>query len=240
MSDASSGTLAGVAGTTWSDRLHHLRARYAVPTRLTAGAIALWALVLAALTFISQNSIELTLDRLTRDVAGLAGIHPVSGALSTFGLTLWAMALGALVAAWLAGGARLEPSRRRLVITSVALTTFLLLDDAFQFHEALGTRYLGIPEIYLIAAWPVLGLAWLVLNRRALLDTELLLLFAAFLLFATSLVIDVLMVPETERSIFVEDGFKFGGILFWALYALRLSASVLGERRRTDEIRRSA
>lgn len=240
MSELSSGTLTGVTNAVQRHTVRGAMSRYGIASRLTAVAIAGWALALASLLFISQRSVELTLPRLTGDVAGLAEFHPLTGALSTLGLLLWAVALGAAAVGWLSVRDRVDPALVRLVASTAVLTALLLLDDAFQFHEALGRRYLGIPELVVLGVWPALTLAWLAINRRALPRTPLGLLAMAFALFALSLTIDVWFVPDDDPSYFAEDAFKFGGILFWALYSLRLTEGVIREGRRADEITPSA
>lgn len=175
------------------------------------------------MAFISSQSVELTPGRLTRDVASLANVHPLTGALSMLGLMLWAVGIGAALSTWLATAGRLTRGRSVFLLSTAALTTLLLLDDAFQFHESLAVRYLGIPEPFVTAAYPLLPLGYLALNRRVLLETEAILGIAGFALLAVSMGIDVISNVESEWGYFVEDAFKFGGILFWTAYLVRLT-----------------
>jgi hypothetical protein len=201
--------------------------RYGAPATVVATSVVVWLIAISAMLFITARSVELTPGRLTRDVASLANFHPITGALSTLGLLLWAVGIGAVIASWLAVSERLTRPWTLFLLTTAAFTGFLLFDDAFQFHETLAVRYLGLPERAVMAAYPVITLGYLAFNVRVIRETEVALAITGFALLALSMGIDMLPVPESEWGIFIEDALKFGGIVFWTTYLVRLARTAL-------------
>ncbi|NKB88807.1 MAG: hypothetical protein GKS06_11370 [Acidobacteria bacterium] len=73
-------------------------------------------------------------DVLIRDVTQVAGLPPVTGALSQLGLLLWAAA--AAICFFVAGiNWTANPAVRRFLVASAVFTTVLALDDTFLWHE---------------------------------------------------------------------------------------------------------
>lgn len=231
MKSSRDGTISSVGATATSEPLGSLvptaLRRYGAPASVVTTSLAIWLVAISAMLFITSRSVELTPGRLTRDVGSLANFHPITGALSTLGLLLWAVGIGAVLATWLAVSDRLTRPWTVFLLTTAAFTGFLLFDDAFQFHETLAVRYLGLPERVVMAAYPVITLVYLAFNMRVMRDTEVALAITGFALLATSMSIDLLPIPESEWGIFVEDTFKFGGIVFWTAYLVRLARTAV-------------
>lgn len=169
---------------------------------------------------------------MTRDVAAIANIHPLSGFLSSFGILLW----WASASIWFfaAGIHRVRQSSELygFAISAALLSTYLAIDDLFQFHELLAPTYLGVPEG---AVYGVLGLAmasYLLVYRRLLLRPDGLLLLLALGFLAGSVVIDGVLERWMWRighwTYFVEDGMKWLGVVSWCSYCVvRCRADVL-------------
>lgn len=70
--------------------------------------------------------------------------------------------------------------------SSFLLTGMLLVDDLYMVHDLIGPRYLGIPELAVLATLGVAGLTWLGINLpRLLRDPDLPILLLACLFFGT-------------------------------------------------------
>lgn len=159
---------------------------------------------------------------MTRDVAAIGGIHPLAGFLSSLGILVWATSAAIWVFSAVvlyASGAR---ARASFALGFGLLSWFLVLDDSFQFHEALAPDYLGMDERLVYALLGTATLALLVRQRRVLLASRLSLLTVSFLLLGASTLVDVLS-PWLWRigywAYLLEDGLKWLGIVCWSAYA---------------------
>lgn len=181
-------------------------------------------LVLAALVSATTESVSIA--RLSRDTVASAGLPPHTGALSTLGLLLWgAAATVCFFSARLIARRKGTPSTVRFLIASGALTTLLLLDDAFLLHENAGRIGLSSNAVVLAYAIATVGLFWVF--RKEVLSGEPELLVLAGALFALAVGADVLHDYEwlkipgpdaTAIALLIEDGFKFLGIVGWLNY----------------------
>jgi hypothetical protein len=95
----------------------------------------------------------------------------------------------------------------------------------FLFHEEVAPSYLHIGEKISMAAYLLLGVGFVLLNRFEILSSEYLLLGLALALLGTSVFLDALPVEDFELryfwrqlEIFLEDGFKFPDIATWLIY----------------------
>lgn len=160
---------------------------------------------------------------MTQDATAIAGIHPLSGFLSSLGVLLWCVAASiCFFAAW-----TLRNSKPRdmpwFLLFSALLSAYLLFDDLFQFHEDLASRYLGLNEKVAVAALLIAISAYLIAFRRIILRTNFTVLLLALGFFATSVVIDTLLCSEY----FFEDGAKWLGIASWCSYFAQTSHQFL-------------
>lgn len=104
------------------------------------------------------------------------------------------------------------------------LTSMLLLDDLFLFHEAIYPNLLNISQEVVYTCY-VAAFSWGILRfRKIIIKTNFYLLLLAFLWFSLSIIIDlygfsliVLYEPLDARVLF-EDGFKLLGIVSWFSY----------------------
>lgn len=164
---------------------------------------------------------------LTRDPATIVHVQPYIGILSTLGIMLWAAATALCL-----GGAALLPhdSRRhrtdRFLLFSGLFTLFLMLDDAFLFHEELFPRILHIPEIATYLGYVAITVAYLAWFADLILLTDYLLLLLAFLFLGVSTAMDQLL-PFSDFGTFVEDSFKFAGIILWLAYFSHTAAGMI-------------
>lgn len=184
-----------------------------------AGVLGFGLMVLAAVAAAGLFGLVPTTGYLLRDAAALTEVSPWLGSVATFNNLVWAVAATLSVVAGSVAGDRARPRLLSLAIVTAVLT----FDDAYQLHEEL-LPGLGVPELLVLAAYAVAGLAlacyWLPLRRTAI--------GAAFYLgaalLASGVLIDVMLPDRILFSVLidaalriVEDGAKLLGALTWAL-----------------------
>lgn len=153
------------------------------------------------------------------------------GLLSNFGVLLWGLAAATcLFTAWLIRHADGRREHTWFLLGAGLISTMLMLDDLYLLHEEVIEDHLHIHQKYVFAAYGLMILALLFRFRNLILQSDYLLLFLGFILFAISIGIDLLVHPE-EFIIFgrlpgrhiLEDGTKLLGIASWTAYFVRTS-----------------
>jgi hypothetical protein len=177
--------------------------------------------VLLVITWVSvANGVPLSM--IVEDPAALARLHPLIGIQSSLGVLLWCAAatLCFFTAAVLWGAA--APRLILFLLASGLLSSYLLLDDLFQFHEKLASQYLGVRQKHVLAGLAVAVAAYLVGFRRVIVATPYALLGLAMLLLSASAVIDAVVLKLWPQQgvvgLFLEEGSKWLGIAAWCGY----------------------
>ena len=139
------------------------------------------------------------------------------GSLWVLGLAGWSWAVLMCVVGVI-GAARRRSLRPmgRLLAGAGLLTLVMLLDDLLQLHKPVIPDATGLPSIAVLAAYALAFVAWVVVNRRAIVDSDVGVLIVAIAFFA--LWILVKLGPHTEMKTAVEAGAKLCGIAGWAAY----------------------
>ena len=162
----------------------------------------------------------------TRDPVSVLGGGWYAGALSTLGVILWGAAAGIALLGY-AVARRDGLPIAGFLLSATALSTILMLDDAFLFHEEIAPSHLGVPQRFVYLGYALIVGAWLVGYRETLRRTEWPLLAAVAVLFAASFAVDAWesvneSLLEHAATFFAEDGLKFAGIAMWTVYLARL------------------
>lgn len=97
-------------------------------------------------------------------------------------------------------------------------TSVLALDDLFQFHEKIWSEFLGLSERIVVGAYGALAIGSVCQFRRCFGRRPVSLLWLAVGNLGMSVLVDALF--DRRSAVFVEDAFKFLGILFWASFFL--------------------
>lgn len=166
---------------------------------------------------------------MTRDIATLVKVHPLTGFVSNLGIILWCAAASISTFAAVEAHSRSDNRQAMFLGCFAALTTVLMLDDLFLLHEYLGPIYLGLRERYLMLVYAGLTGGLLIAFRKEIISSEYPLLGLAFLFFAFSVGMDRIHYAQNPRSwlFLVEDGTKFIGIAGWLAYFVRHSHRVI-------------
>lgn len=196
-----------------------------VPTGLILAAAAA-----ASLFFHVRMSV------LTADVAATGHLHPLTGVMSSLGILLWCAAASICGFAAMALRDRRATESYRFLRASALLSTYLMLDDAFQFHEHLASRYFGLDEKAVFAVLGTAVAAYLLAFKEVIRKTNYAVLLLAVGFLSVSVAIDAILEPWLWRfenlEYFFEDGAKWLGIASWCSYyvdtSYRLFADVHG------------
>ncbi len=176
----------------------------------------------------------------TRDMAGIADVHPLTGILSSLGILLWCVTASIGFFAAIMGDRNRQPDVFWFLIVSGCLSTYMLLDDLYMFHELLAPRYLGLREEAVLAVLVLAILIYIFMFRRTILQTYSFFLLLALIFLTTSVVVDRIFVSLEARighwEGLVEDGAKWLGIVSWCTYFVHTSGRFLLERRPVDPI----
>lgn len=158
----------------------------------------------------------------TVDLAAIANLNPLSGALSNLGILLWCASMSICLFSSLVLRNISTKDVRLFLVSSGLLSGYLLFDDLFQFHEILAQKYLGIKQVFVVVSIILATASYLIFCRKIILKTNILLLACALGFLALSVVVDQFLEPYLWRlgqwSLFVEDGAKWIGIFCWFAY----------------------
>jgi hypothetical protein len=181
------------------------------------GPAAIFLTVLAVLCF----SWGIPFSVLTRDIADTAGVHPLTGMVSSIGMWFWSGAVAICAFGWFAlKGAPEMRQRRSFFGVFGALTLVLLADDLFMLHETLIPRHLSISDRKVLLMYMVVFPLTFWLHRAAVARTSFVLVALSALCFGFSIFIDEThdyFVPDSIHHL-LEDGAKLLGIISWAAY----------------------
>lgn len=167
-------------------------------------------------------------DSLIRDSNYINNTPFYVGSISMLGVILWSAAasscfMGAII--------RNDKSRKFwFLITAGVYTTFLGLDDAFEFHQVLFPKYLHLSETVVYSVYIIYIMAWLIYYFSEIVnETDFPILAAALL----CMVISIFPAHILDLN-FIEDSFKFLGIAFWLTYYARTTIQFATERSRNE------
>jgi hypothetical protein len=159
---------------------------------------------------------HIPVSNMTRDMAAIANVHPLTGVVSNVGILLWCAA--AAVCLFSSSLLRQQGADREAGFLWWAglMTTGLMLDDFFMFHEYIAPVHLHLNEKLVHASYFVVTVVYLLRHRRLILQSNYRLLAAALVLFAASMMVDIADGQGWWRL--VEDGCKLLGISSWLAY----------------------
>ncbi len=177
------------------------------------------AVAIIATIAVASLLVDVRIPTLTRDMASLANIHPLTGALSNLGILLWCVASTvSLFAAWTLRRAS-ERCLLRFLVASGALSAYFMVDDLFLVHDYLIPHHVGLWEKAVYLGIASATAAYLYAFRHYILQSHKMLLGIAVILLALSMSIDAVFASYLHRigdwHVFLEDGLKWMGITYW-------------------------
>lgn len=196
-----------------------------------------WCAVLCASAFsfavvfclyLLGNAEEINLGDLTRDIPAIVGVPPYVGALSTLGFMFWSASLGICCLGFLLLRARDGFGREaEFLLVAGAFTFLLLIDDAFMIHDYYLDRESGSLEWIVYVIYAAFLASYGLRYGRTVLDGPFILLLGAIGALALSAGYDAVTPFDANRGVFIEDAFKFAGIVFWWAFHLTFVSGIL-------------
>jgi len=136
---------------------------------------------------------------LTRDPTSIAGIHPLSGVLSSLGILLWWTS----ASIWLFSAGVLREASASLhadfALWSGALSAVIGFDDLFLFHDGIAPYRLGVPEQAVYVALGLVVALYVVMYRSIIMRGANPLLLVALALLSSSVAVDVVLETRLAR-----------------------------------------
>jgi hypothetical protein len=167
------------------------------------------------------------LPSLTRDPASVTDSRVYTGILSNAGVILWAACAAiCFFGTWLLLREKVDRQEVSFLLSSALFTSLLLVDDALLVHEAVLPKALGVPQHLTFGGYGLLFSLYLIHFARRILETPFLLLIIALVCFLVSVIIDSLF-EFSGFMTFIEDVFKFTGIVSWLAYFSSVTANTL-------------
>ena len=145
------------------------------------------------------------------------------GVVSNLGILLWCATAATCFFSYMLLSKKLrgKPSAT-FFLWSGGISTILLFDDLFLLHEEVIPIYLGISELIVFVGYLLIFVLYFTRWRRQILQTDYLLLLLALIFFSFSILIDRSSISINQDTFtFIEDSFKFFGIVSWSTYYIR-------------------
>ena len=189
---------------------------------LVLGAFVLTIVVIANVYY------GINITSMTRDVTVLGAIHPFSGFVSSLGILLWCgTASISLLTAIICFSKKLK-NVFEFFLSSAFLSTYLLLDDLFLFHEQSGS--IGLSEKIVFSFLGIAVALYLFVFKKIILKSNYLMLIISLSFLLISIIIDSIQPYLWQKGnlhALLEDGTKWLGIVRWSSYHFRTSRKFL-------------
>lgn len=153
--------------------------------------------------------------------------HVHYGFVSNIGVLVWTAGAAILLFAGLLVFRRGGPRDATVFLVSAGLFTgWLMLDDFFLVHEDVLPK-LGVPQLVTYAVYMALGLVYVALSWRRILDARAAMLIVAVCLLAYSVGTDVFIHSDSDIRILIEDGAKLAGIAAWVSFHIEAAFGLI-------------
>ncbi|MBL7129669.1 MAG: hypothetical protein ISS16_11885 [Ignavibacteria bacterium] len=144
---------------------------------------------------------------------------PYFGFLSYIGILLWcSTATVCIYSSFILKKFNCESEWIKFLLASGLITTMMLVDDLFLFHEYI-PNYIPINEKIIFSIYGIIILIFLIRFRKKIINnTKFLSLIVSFFFFGLSMIVDVFHDDTLAFHYSFEDGFKLLGIVSWFIY----------------------
>ncbi len=198
-----------------------------------------FALLLLGLVFYIGTKYNVPFEKITGDPVNYFQSHPFTGLISNLGILSWCIAA---VVSLFSGIVLMRFKYQKesfFMVSSGIFTSVLLLDDFFLIHDFFlyleGMTYL---QYILYGIYAVALLYYAYKNYALILASQYVYLVVAIFCLGSSVFLDVLFEvfldlegdAQNDLQYFVEDSFKFLGIISWMVYFCKVSYTYLSER----------
>ena len=198
-------------------------------------AYAFTTAILSLVIFLGiENDVEL--DHFTQDPASIMNTPFYLGFFSYIGILFWCAATTlCFFMYYLCDDHTITLKRKKLfLLYSGLISGLLLFDDLFLLHEAVFPIYFHIPKNVVYLIYVNFIIAYVLIFRNELMQSEYLILVIAFGLIGIAQFVDLLPMPIPEDS-FLEDGVKLFGIVTWFTYYARYCVAIARTQSGSEE-----
>lgn len=185
-------------------------------------------LMLLAATALVASMKQIPVAHFVRDSVAVTGAPFYVGAISNIGILLWcAVATMCFLTSTLLRRAHASPGKGRFLLSAGLLTSVLMLDDLFLFHEVISPRYLGLSSDVVLVVYGFMAVALFLRYRPIIYQSKYALLLLSVAFFGGSVVVDFLQdrgllsllgMASGDLHFLLEDGLKLLGIAGWFSY----------------------
>ena len=165
--------------------------------------------------YLFSNHFNISPDTLTRDSAAVTSTPSYVGILSSLGAILWGVNVAVCMFGYALMPAKLK-HLRLFLLCSALFSAMLGIDDLMMLHDGVLSDIM-YAELVMYSGYILFAISYIVIFAEDILNTRYLLLAAALGCFGFSMFMDQIF-AASEMVTFVEDGFKFMGIIIWTLY----------------------
>jgi hypothetical protein len=184
---------------------------------LAAGA----SILLIGIGFFVSATTHTRIGLLLSDPNAIAGFPSYYGALEYAGIALMVAAGGiSIFSSTLSSG-----RAAWFLILGGLLTLLFAFDDLYMLHEQIS--HMNLSDWTLYQVYAALALVFVVTNRSHFLQTPFILLFAAVVFFAVSIVVDSFIGLGRLLPSGLENMLELIGICFWSAYFIKCSRNAL-------------
>ncbi len=168
------------------------------------------------LIYIVSEVYDIPMRLIIEDPLSTFGVNPLTGIVSNLGVLLWCATASILFFTFFLVIGSADNKKTMFLLYCAILTTILLFDDLFMFHEHI-LKSIGIEESVMYGVYMLLfGILFVAFFRILKNSTFNYLILITFISFGSSVIIDF-FTGEKLRMLF-EDGFKFLGIVCWSMF----------------------
>lgn len=172
---------------------------------------------LIGLVFFVGTRMNIPFNKITGDPALTFGENPLTGFLSNIGVLFWCATVAILAFSSVLAGKMNHKKEMLFLLSSGVITAILMLDDLFMVHDYLFYS-IGWNQYVMYTIYLVLFILYFLYYFKFLRKLPFrFLLIAAFFFLGSSVGMDIIF-ETTNMEYFVEDSFKFTGIVSWFLF----------------------
>lgn len=195
--------------------------------------LSLLICLVALVTMLSSGLLSgVSYSNLTRDFQTLTEVPLLTSMMSNVIIWLWiSSAVICFYALFIIKKHKSNKKRRKFLLFSGAFILFLAFDDAFQIHELVMPKYFHIPEKIVLVSYILLFASFIYSFAEEILSTQYVYFFLFCVSFCMYYVVEIFF--ENAKFIpargFVEESFKFIGVVMWLIYNARLGKQSITE-----------
>ncbi|WNH12189.1 hypothetical protein [Thalassobellus suaedae] len=183
--------------------------------------VAIYILVAFLLcgVFYINKKFNIPFEKLTGDPALIFKSHPFIGFLSNIGILLWCFTASICYFSGIILFKVNDTKKSLFFLSSGLFTSILLIDDFFMFHDYIFYSFesFKIVQPITFAIYAMLLLWYIIKFYKIILDSVYVFLALAVGFLGLSVLIDLIF-ESSGLEYFIEDGFKFIGIINWMLF----------------------